>query len=238
MDNCIDVLCFMSHSPPMQYLARSCFVPVPRRFTRCVVELSCPSCIAGTVGCAGSSIREVHADAERIHRACETELLALRAAAAAAAGGTFWNTLGWERREVVSCASVDGTPESLAMVLAPPYGVGTAVVVDDTEHVFVRETSGVCVVDPCLFLSQEGGGGVAESIELENAYLRAVVSRATGQLTRRANAAKPCSILPVITCRCFRSLVDKRLVPPREVLSCPGNSFVLLDDVPFFWDAW
>lgn len=144
----------------------------------------------------GSSIREAHADAERLHGLCESELLALRAAAAAACGGQVWNTLGWERREVVSLGLGGAAAgEELAMVVAPAYGVGAAIAVPDAEHVMVSTVAGARSLPLCVrllrFCCGVGGrnnhipeGTPADGIVLENALMRAVVSTATGQLTR------------------------------------------------------
>ena len=66
----------------------------------------------------GSSIGEVYADAGRELGRVAREAEALADAAARALGGPVVNTVGWARAEVCE------TPEGLAFVEAPPYGLG------------------------------------------------------------------------------------------------------------------
>ena len=142
----------------------------------------------------GSSIREVYEDAARDHaeilegvgRLC-AQALALLAGNEKDGAPQPVNTLGFARREVVP--NPGGT---LVCVEAPAYGAGSVVEANDAVRV------------------QDDG----ERITLENAHLRAVLSRGGSVL----------------------SLVEK--ASGREALSAPANRFDLYDDRPTAYDAW
>ena len=131
----------------------------------------------------GSSIREVYEDAARDHaevldscaRLCE-QALAILAGEVASGAARPVNTLGFARREVVADPA-----GALVCVEASAYGVGAVVEADDAARV-------------------QGDGG---RITLENAYLRAILSRDGFVL----------------------SLIEK--TTGREALAAPGNRFDL-----------
>ncbi len=139
----------------------------------------------------GSSITLVYEDTHRAHDQVLGKASELRHAAAAAVAGpggslTPINTLGAARSEVAQ--QPDGT---LVFVEAPSLGLGQ--VRNCTDRVVVIE---------------------GETITLENAVLRAVISK-DGSL---------------------RSLLHKPT--GREALSGQGNALILYDDRPTQYDAW
>lgn len=121
---------------------------------------------------------------------------ALRVLGSKGTSAAVFNSLPWERTEVIQTQDGAG-PSRLAVVRVPSVGLAP-----------VKETQ---PVTPVSVTAQDDG-----TVVMENGILRTVVNR-DGTL------ASLCLVN-----------VSREAVPD----SCPGNQFVMFDDVPLYWDAW
>ncbi|KAK7890984.1 hypothetical protein WMY93_022947 [Mugilogobius chulae] len=131
-----------------------------------------------------------------------------------------FNSLSWERHEVVQIHNETGRPQ-LALVQVPSVGLSP---VKPTEP-----------LTPVSVTVQSDG-----TVLMENGILKSVVNK-DGTLASCvwSRPAGSFIFINVIMKVCFGA-VDVSCAVSRESLldGCKGNQFVLFDDVPLYWDAW
>ncbi|KAJ2798699.1 Glycoside hydrolase, 38 vacuolar alpha mannosidase, partial [Coemansia helicoidea] len=182
----------------------------------------------------GTSIEVVYRDTDAIYADVLGSAAAMKAGAVAAlfshvaaesvdaaSGMLFVNTTAWPRTEVVpvtglgsgsgSSSVVQQTRarDGAGLVVAAAVPGCSVAVVDTSSGAGADESTAVVPVD----VFEDGKGNVV----LENIFVRATISRASGQLV---------------------GLWDRRQERELVPAGAAGNVLRLHDDVPLFWDGW